>query len=430
VTSWGGHDPAYPRASRPAGLLREIEARFGPHPAFANDYEIVWYRPHAIDALADALVVGARRRADIAVWLQAGRPDWQLFVTVLSEPHSANEAFWHGIDERSPVAAAPTLEQAGRRLLEVYRAVDDALGRILGALPDDTATVVFSMHGSARNDADVASMVLLPELLYRLHTGRPFLCDPDQAAWAGAGWPVVIPDPTVSWDAHMEGALPHVDADRGSYGEDADGIPDDAGRVGPFGVPIPEEANATPREIGVPWQPVDWQVATWYQHRWPAMRAFALPTFYDGRVRINLAGRERDGIVPLGDYERACDEVEEMVAACRDPRTGQPVLAETVRLRAGDPLDPEGPDADLQLLWSEATDAWVHPVAGTIGPFAYRRMGGHSRRGFAFGAGPGIAPGDIGTRGALDVTPTIVELLGRAAVDGRFEGRSLLADRP
>ena len=98
VTAWGGHDPGYPRASRPAGLLHEIEERFGPHPAFDNDYEIVWHRPQAIDALADALVVGTHRRADIARFLQERQPDWQLMVTVLSEPHSANEAFWHGVD--------------------------------------------------------------------------------------------------------------------------------------------------------------------------------------------------------------------------------------------------------------------------------------------------------------------------------------------
>jgi len=156
------------------------------------------------------------------------------------------------------------------------------------------------------------------------------------------------------------------------------------------------------------------------------MRGFALPTFYDGRVRINLEGRERNGVVPREDYERACHEVEEAVAACRDPRTGEPILAEVRRLRAEDPMDPDGPDADIQLLWTHATDSWEHPTAGTIGPFPYRRTGGHSPRGFAFIAGPGITPGDLGPRSALDVTPTIVALLGRGAANGRFEGHSLL----
>jgi hypothetical protein len=119
----GGHDPAYPRASRPAGLLREIEARFGPHPAFDNDYEIVWNRPAALEALADALVVGARRRADIALWLRQRFPDWRL---------------WHGIELDYPVNAAVDPLPAGRRLREVYRAVDDAVGRILAGLPPNT----------------------------------------------------------------------------------------------------------------------------------------------------------------------------------------------------------------------------------------------------------------------------------------------------
>ena len=102
-------------------------------------------------------------------------------------------------------------------------------------------------------------------------------------------------------------------------------------------------------------------------------------------------------------------------AACRDPRTGEPVVADVLRLRAEDPMDPEGPDADLQFIWSHATDSWDHPKAGLIGPFPYRRTGGHSRKGFAVFAGPGIEPGDLGERNALDLTPTLLDLLGRDA---------------
>jgi predicted AlkP superfamily phosphohydrolase/phosphomutase len=199
-----------------------------------------------------------------------------------------------------------------------------------------------------------------------------------------------------------------------------------AARVGALGRPIDEETDRSPDEIGVPRSSVDWQVAARYRAWWPAMRAFALPTFYDGRVRINLRGRERDGVVALEDYDAACREVEDAVAACRDPRTGEPVLAEVRRLRATEPLDPHGPDADLQLIWSHATDSWEHPDAGTIGPFPYRRTGGHSPRGFAFVAGPGIEPGELGARSAFDVTPTVLDLLGRDAAAGRVEGRSLL----
>ncbi len=455
VTDWGGHDPGYPPASTQAGLFREIEDRFGRHPASANCYEVVWNQPEAIDALADALVVGAQSRTEICRWLLERDPDWELFMTVFSEPHSVNEALWHGVDDAPLVAAAGTSALAGRRLRDVYRAVDDALGKLIADLPNDTTVVVFSLHGSQRNETDIPSMVLLPELLYRLHTGEQYLHQPDSAAWAAGNHPIVVPDAATSWPDYMlqavpgeretETALPtwrsrvpepakvayraardvarSFTASRGRH--DGDGRSTDPVRLGALGRPIPDETTLTPAEVGVLRTSVDWQLATRYRHAWAQMRAFALPTFYDGRIRINLAGRERDGVVALADYERVCSEIEAAVGECRDPRTGEPVLAEVRRLRADDPMEPGGPDADLQLFWTHGTDAWEHPTAGTVGPFPNRRTGGHSERGFASIAGPDIEPGSIGTRSFLDVAPTILALLGRDHA-GELEGKSLL----
>ena len=90
-------------------------------------------------------------------------------------------------------------------------------------------------------------------------------------------------------------------------------------------------------------------------------------------------------------------------------------------------MAPGGPDADLQVVWALATDTLVHPVAGRIGPVPYRRTGGHSPRGFAFVAGPGIEAGDLGTRSVLDVTATVAEFLGRAPATA-VEGTPLVHD--
>ena len=89
VTGWGCHSPQYPRAARPAGMLRQIDAHFGAHPAWGNDSEPGWYEPDYIEALTEALKVGAHRRVDVVNWLQQRLPDWDLLFTVMSEPHSA-----------------------------------------------------------------------------------------------------------------------------------------------------------------------------------------------------------------------------------------------------------------------------------------------------------------------------------------------------
>ncbi len=437
ITGWGSHDPAYPRASSPPGLLREIEARFGPHPAFDNDYEILWNRPAALDSLADALVVGARRRADIATWLMRRFRDWRLFVTVLSEPHSAGEQLWHGLTPDYPVNTAVDWDWAGRRLREVYRAVDDAVGRIIAGLPPDTTVVAFSMHGTGPNDADVASMVLLPELLHRLALGRPFLRDPDQESWAGQGFPVIVPGPDQSWHRYMElhhapaAALPNrrvrdrvraalprpvlaaYRAARTTSSSTPPGPHAPAAQWrGALGYPIVDETDASPDQIGVPVDPVGWQTTYHYRDAWSMMPAFALPTFYDGRVRINLQGRERGGVVAPGDYENACRAVERAVRACRDPRTGEAIVADIRRLRAEDPWAADGADADVEIAWSRPADAMAHPQAGCIGPFPFRRTGGHRAAGFAFVAGPGIEPGELGSHNALSLPATIVALFG------------------
>jgi len=146
------------------------------------------------------------------------------------------------------------------------------------------------------------------------------------------------------------------------------------------------------------------------------MPAFVLPTFSDAHVRINVQGRERDGIVPPDRYRAVGEDVIDIVRRCRDPRTGEPVLEDALWTHeGGDPFDPVAPDADLVLFWRRPVDAFEHPDVGVVGPFPFMRTGEHSSNGFAYITGPGIEPADLGLRSALDVTPTILDLLGQPA---------------
>jgi predicted AlkP superfamily phosphohydrolase/phosphomutase len=158
------------------------------------------------------------------------------------------------------------------------------------------------------------------------------------------------------------------------------------------------------------------------------MRAFALPTVSDGHIRVNVRGREARGIVPPEELAATCDEIVELVSACTDPRTGRSVVADAIRTR-DDPAEP-GPPADLVILWNRAPDAFDHAQLGTIGPFPYCRTGEHSTHGFALVAGPGIVPGDAGTRNVLDLTPTVVSLLGQSPGDDEYEGVPLPIGAP
>ena len=145
---------------------------------------------------------------------------------------------------------------------------------------------------------------------------------------------------------------------------------------------------------------------------------------------MNLAGREHQGRVARDDYDSACDEVEALVRACRDTRTGEPVVADVERARGRDPLALGASEADLVVVWSGAAVGFDHPDHGRIGPLPYRRTGGHTGPyGMAYLAGEGIAPGDRGVRSSFDVAPTIVELLGEP-VPRDVSGTSLLQVAP
>jgi predicted AlkP superfamily phosphohydrolase/phosphomutase len=143
------------------------------------------------------------------------------------------------------------------------------------------------------------------------------------------------------------------------------------------------------------------------------MPAFALPSFYDGRIRLNLRGRERDGMIEPSRYHEVCEEIASLLRECRNPRTGEPAVEVIERADTREPLALAGSEADLIVVWRGVVTAIEHPRLGLVGPVPLRRTGGHTGRyGVAYVVAPGLDPGDRGVRSAFDVVPTIVELLG------------------
>ncbi len=421
VTAWGAHSPQYPRASAPAGLLREIDGRFGPSPSFGNDVEFAWYDTTYIANLEQALCDAARTRADALRWLMERRPDWQLALTAMSEIHGGGHVFWHGVDPAHPAHRHASASRAKAAMDAVCVASDAALGRMLEGL-DDVNVVVFALHGMLPAD-DVTAAVLLPDLLYRRATGRSLLRGtPDVTRWRAAGCPPTVPAPGETWAAWMRAHF--VDgpthALRGSLGRRAPallrGLRRLAGRAEPpIGeltyVPSPEQAVDS-SSLSAFEEEVDYQVASWYRRHWPQMRAFALPTFADGHVRINLAGREAHGIVPASEYEREVRSVIELLEACRNVRTGAPAVDDIIWLRREDPFAVDGPAGELLVVWRDGPDALEHPDPGVVGPIPAMRTGSHRPNGLAVLAGPGVPVADLGVRPVDDLTSTVVALAG------------------
>ena len=437
VVAWGAHAPGFARTSLPEGLITDLDARHGPHPAFARESDPLWYSPEYLAAVTDALVAGAGARATVLEDLLGRVPDWRLAVAVWSEEHSGGHCMWHGVDRVGPLGSTPTAPLAGEQMMRIHRAIDAAVGRAVAAA-GDTTVVVFSLHGMTTNRTDLMTFVMLPELAHRLQGGRPALRMPGGAAWRAAGMPPVAPDPSVQWIDHVAShfalsrrraarnvvkrAVPQALLDRARAGLGRPGH-----RPGVLAAPIPGETPFADAAAGPPPHAPDYMPVWWYRGEWARMRWFAVPSFTNGLVRINLRGRERDGIVDPADYGRVCEEIVAAVSRATCPRTGRSVVESASFPRADDPMAPGGVPGDVEFVWSAPVDAIEHPDAGLIGPVPAHRVGEHSGAGFVMVAAPGVGPTDLGTARPVDLAATIAALLeverpvalaGRSILDG------------
>ncbi len=419
VIGWSVHDPEFPRCSVPSGLLRDIETTAGQQRATAVEFSGSWNQPRYIARYAQAVIDGARRRGAAVRLLLERCPEWDFLLVGISDAHQTGHQMWHGVDDRSPLRTASTAPIARESLLAIHRAIDASIGDILAAA-GGAIVVVFSVKGMESASAEVVAWLLIPELLHRLRFGQPFVPSP---ARAGSIPGPLVPRPETRPGGPARQALAGSQplrfrfvrrtiaratqsvARRGRLARRDREVAERMARL-PLHEPVDALRLSSPIGSDAAWEPVGW-----YQPHWPRMRAFVIPSFSDVHLRINLAGRERDGLVAGGDYEAACDEVERELGACRDARTGQPVFVKISRMRSADPFAADGPAADIIAQCGGSVDVIDHPTVGRLGPFPYFRTGSHSVRGFAWVAGEGVRPGEVGDFPALDLPPTLLELL-------------------
>jgi predicted AlkP superfamily phosphohydrolase/phosphomutase len=416
VVNWGAHDPGVAPASQPSHLTQEINDQFGPYPAAKWIYGFAWPSEENSRAMGVDLARAVDVRAEATRWLLSERlTDWDLALVAVSEPHSAIEGLWHGIDPTHPLHRMPGAAAAGTGVRAVYQAVDRLIGKLTASFPD-AQTVVFAMGGMGENRSDVPSMLLLPELLYRHAFGSEFFKQPEKWNLSTTKCPLLFPDDT--WGGRITPQLPLPKPTLRTF----------AAKALPRSIKAPlRKALARPENPNHPdRQSLNWMPATKYQRFWPSMRAFALPSYYDGRVRLNLVGRERHGVVSVGDYKRVLAEVESLIRACVDPATGESAV-ELIEYQA--PVDPRElapTQADLAVVWKGTALCLEHPTLGRVGPVPFRRTGGHTGPfGMAYIRSDDIPIGDQGIHNAFDVIPTIVELLG-CRQEWLLSGKSLL----
>jgi len=415
VLGWGGHDPFTPSYSLPPKLLPELQEKHGFDQIYQNDIGSWWDKKYR-KWLPEALKTNIAKRSAICQDLLSREP-WDLFLTVLSESHTAGHDLYGYSQPHHPLHSTLKPDKNSPDvMLEVFEQIDQAVGEILAKVPENAYTLVFSLHGMDVNMADLLTMLFLPELLYRFNfadktaiaAGQPYtppppmITHPVRNSWLGEVWVRNTPQNPIqrllkSWTPSNFLRSPQNGLDC------------------PFDL-LEESDNLA------------WMPSRWYQPLWPQMKAFALPTFNDGQIRINLKGREAQGIVEPLEYNTLCNQISELLHELVDVRTGKPVVKRVIRTRQSPTEDDfKLPDADLVVKWHETpVDVVDSPKFGRIGPVPYFRPGGHRERGFLMAKGPGISPNSSFSSGnVVDIPATILSLMN-VPIPEYFDGKSLL----
>ena len=275
--NWGAHDPGVAAYCRPANLYKEIEEKFGPYPAPNDIYAFCWTDAEATAQTAENLRKALEVRNALTCWTLAERiPDWDMAITVVSELHSAIEPLWHGFDESHPLYQHESAKPARDGLIAIYKELDKMVADIEALFPD-AAICMFWMHGMGTNDADVPSMILLPELLYRHAYGKENFTTPDRWKQSTNGYPPL--EPGEFWSQAVMAEMKEFEVTQPPLTE----------RAGDKLKKLSAKLQGRRADTSVT---LDWMPSAGYSFAWSGMPAFALPSFYDGRIRINVKGRE------------------------------------------------------------------------------------------------------------------------------------------
>jgi predicted AlkP superfamily phosphohydrolase/phosphomutase len=307
IRGWGTHADGVKGQSLPAGLVEKLVESFGDSPAFLTDTAEL-YDPRSLTRLFEQMEESIKRRVAIIEDLWR-RDQWDLFVTCFAEIHLGTHFFWPHpeVNERP---GFPNLEDGRRRL---YQHLDSALADIAEILGEDTNLLLFSSRGMEDNRADLPNSVILPEMLFRYSFPGQVALDSDPARHS--------PSP------ESQAGIINWVMEIWNYRK----------RTGRFPLWLrkrvdPAVVVSLERWLGIAptlFQPEGFEVANfspavWYSPYWRRMKAFAIPTFSWGAVRINVRGRDRYGIVPASAYEQTSKEISDWLSVLRDLKSGVP----------------------------------------------------------------------------------------------------------
>jgi predicted AlkP superfamily phosphohydrolase/phosphomutase len=332
-------------------------------------------------ALLDDLISGIARKTALTVEL-LGATDWDYFCVTYTQAHCVGHELWHLHDEGHPLHDPKAPERLRSAVRTVYTELDRALGRILQAAGEETTVLVLANPGMTRLGG---AENLLPELLEALGLG---VGGRGRMQWAARLplWAKRLGRRVLSQrflDRHRVGYYTRISGFHGA-------------------------------------------------------RAMALMNNRTGGIRLNLAGRDLEGLVqPGAEADGLLARIEQAAGELVDERTGERLLERATRISDAFGADhhPDLPDLFLEFRQDLGPiDAALSPRLGRlVCPKLSYRTGDHTAHSALWIRRPASAAPIAGTPSGepagvpvdcdlLDIAPTVLALGGvepPAVMDGR-----------
>ncbi len=378
IVEWGTWSWFSEPTILPAELKKDMLKQIGAYPA-EDHSKIGMTPPPDPEGFYQRILAGVERKTQALKWLME-REDWDLFLAVFAESHSAGHYFWHYYDTgylAHPSDGGGALQTA---LREVYVALDRAVGELLAAVDDDVTVLLVSGDGMGPNHS---GSHILPELLSRMAVFNHIPKGDDAVAEDP-------PKAKKSILSTMRNMVPKPV------------------RVAISRTLLPRSIN---EKLSLHWKTADIS--------WEHTQAFLIENANEGFIRINLKGREPHGTVsPGAEYEALCDKLYEALKGMTNPANGLPAAEKVYKtddIYSG-PCRSHMPD--LIVTWNEAAQLTTEILTEQYGvvsrPEAAYQVspyytGNHRPNAFTVAVGPGIAPGTrLEGASIMDLAPSIL----------------------
>jgi predicted AlkP superfamily phosphohydrolase/phosphomutase len=385
IVDWGSWSWFWEPTFVPSGLKAEVRRKFGPYPA--EDHSKVGVVPLAdFNGFRTRLLAGVQTKTDVVKWLMA-KEDWDLLLVVFGESHPAGHYFWQFHDPTFPAYPKTDAGPLRHALLDIYVALDRALGELLQAAGGGTTVFLVSGDGMGPN---YSGSHILPDMLGRMGVlntgaGRPAGAASGSDA-SGASGGSLLAAVRSRIPKGLRAAVSNVLLSRAQQ----------------------EKLSLHFKTAGIAWNQT---------------RAYQIENAQEGYIRVNLKGREPAGIVEAGkDYDAICDELARTMEGLINPANGQRAATAVYTTHAlyHGPCRAHLPD--VVVSWNMGAKlttelrAERYGVARSVAPsweLAPYYTGNHHPHAFAVAIGPDVPrAARLDGMHILDLAPTILRRYG------------------